>query len=161
MLFDFKKLNTEDENDLKFTYRILKSRIRSSVIDREGNFKLPTYDEHVSYLKSNPYVDISLVIFDGTHQIGMIYFNKKDEFGLYFDRGSLRLVKGSAVGVEVSSKYIKHINPDQFFFRAFNKNTLAVKMWDGIAQDEWIKENYNRDSRSVENDYLFEKYTRK
>ena len=65
------------EDDIFFLYGLLKERTKEMSI----SFKMPTYQEHKTFVKSRPYHSW-FVIYDGDVRVGTVYKTKHDEIGI-------------------------------------------------------------------------------
>ena len=72
------KLKLVTENDALFLYDLLKSRDSLANISHK---KMPSYDEHVNFILSNPYTIWYIIEYEGK-KIGSVYLSKQDEIGI-------------------------------------------------------------------------------
>ena len=72
------KLNQVTKNDMSFLYELLKNKDPNSNISHK---KMPSYDEHVKFVMSEPYT-IWYIIECDKKNVGSIYLSKRDEIGI-------------------------------------------------------------------------------
>ena len=72
------KLKPVTKNDVLFLYDLLKIRDPLANISHK---KMPSYNEHVNFILSNPYVVWYIIEYEGKN-IGSIYLSKQDEIGI-------------------------------------------------------------------------------
>ena len=79
------KLKLVTENDALFLYELLKTRDSLANISHK---KMPSYDEHVNFILSNPYAIWYIIEYEGK-KIGFVYLSKHDEIGISLVDNSL------------------------------------------------------------------------
>ena len=79
------KLKLVTENDALFLYDLLKTRDSRANISHK---KVPSYDEHVHFILSNPYTIWYIIEYEGK-KIGSVYLSKHDEIGISLVDNSL------------------------------------------------------------------------
>ena len=79
------KLKPVTKNDVLFLYDLLKIRDPLANISHK---KMPSYDEHVNFILSNPY-PIWYIIEYEEKKIGSVYLSKQDEIGISLVDNSL------------------------------------------------------------------------
>ena len=72
------KFKLVTENDALFLYDLLKVRDSRANISHK---KVPSYDEHVHFILSNPYTIWYIIEYEGK-KIGSVYLSKQDEIGI-------------------------------------------------------------------------------
>ena len=72
------KLKPVTKNDVLFLYDLLKIRDPLANISHK---KMPSYNEHVNFILSNPYAVWYIIEYEGKN-IGSIYLSKQDEIGI-------------------------------------------------------------------------------
>ena len=72
------KLKPVTKNDALFLYDLLKTRDPLANISHK---KIPSYNEHVNFILSNPYAVWYIIEYEGKN-IGSIYLSKQDEIGI-------------------------------------------------------------------------------
>ena len=71
---------TIEETDYKFLYELLLQRKKIVNISHK---KMPTYEEHVKFIASEPYSKWYIIQIDDK-KIGSIYLTKENEIGIHF-----------------------------------------------------------------------------
>ena len=79
------KLKPVTKNDALFLYNLLKTRDPLANISHK---KMPSYDEHVNFILSNPYPIWYIIEYEGK-KIGSVYLSKQDEIGISLVDNSL------------------------------------------------------------------------
>ena len=79
------KLKQVTKNDASFLYELLKTRDPLANISHK---KMPSYDEHVNFILSDPYTVWYIIEYEG-EKIGSIYLSKQDEIGISLVDNSL------------------------------------------------------------------------
>ena len=79
------KLEPVTKNDALFLYELLKTRDPLANISHK---KMPSYDEHVNFILSDPYTVWYIIEYEG-EKIGSIYLSKQDEIGISLVDNSL------------------------------------------------------------------------
>ena len=79
------KLKPVAKNDALFLYDLLKTRDPLANISHK---KMPSYDEHVNFILSNPYTIWYIIEYEGK-KIGSVYLSKHDEIGISLVDNSL------------------------------------------------------------------------
>ena len=74
------------ENDFKFLYEMLEER---ELIQNITHKKIPSYNEHVNFIKSNPYSNW-YIIFENNKKIGTVYLSKENEVGVFIIKKNQR-----------------------------------------------------------------------
>ena len=72
------KLKQVTKNDILFLYDLLKNKDPNSNISHK---KMPSYDEHVEFVMSEPYTVWYIIEYD-KNNAGAIYLSKRDEIGI-------------------------------------------------------------------------------
>ena len=79
------KLKPVTKNDALFLYELLKTKDPIANISHK---KMPSYDEHVNFILSNPYAIWYIIEYEGK-KIGSVYLSKHDEIGISLIDNSL------------------------------------------------------------------------
>jgi len=79
------KLKPVTKNDALFLYELLKTKDPIANISHK---KMPSYDEHVNFILSNPYAIWYIIEYEGK-KIGSVYLSKHDEIGISLVDNSL------------------------------------------------------------------------
>ena len=72
-------LKLVSKSDYRFLYNLLKERDSRTNISHK---KMPTYNEHVEFIKSKPYTKWYVVKY-GTEKIASIYLTSQNEIGIF------------------------------------------------------------------------------
>ena len=107
------KLKEIDEKDIQFLYNLLEERKPISYISHK---KMPTYEEHVNFVKSSPYSKWYIIEVDGK-RAGTIYLTKQNEIGIFLNEGLQEKGIGSnalnvLIGKNPGLRYLANINPE-------------------------------------------------
>ena len=102
-----------DEKDIQFLYNLLEERKPISYISHK---KMPTYEEHVNFVKSSPYSKWYIIEVDGK-RAGTIYLTKQNEIGIFLNEGLQEKGIGSnalnvLIGKNPDLRYLANINPE-------------------------------------------------
>ena len=115
------KLTLIKEGDQKFLYQLLSER---KSIQNISHKKMPTYDEHIEFVNSNPYSKWYIIEIDN-EKVGSIYLTKQNEIGIFLKQK----FQGNRIGTEALNhliiknpglRYLANINP---------KNTESIKFF--------------------------------
>ena len=87
------KLKLVTENDAPFLYDLLKARDSLANISHK---KVPSYNEHVNFILSNPYTIWYIIEYEGK-KIGSVYLSKQDEIGISLIDNSLYDKTGKSI----------------------------------------------------------------
>lgn len=116
-------LTVEDinESDYEFLYRMLKERTNQPNLNISHK-TLPTYENHVKFLESQPYKEFWLLFWNGA-RIGLCYLTKSapnylgNEFGIYI----MKTMQRQGLGTFFFKKFIEYCK--QFHKGPFYVNT--------------------------------------
>ena len=102
-------------DDAEFLFNLLKQREGIVNISHKS---LPTWEEHVEYIKNNTYQSWDIIWVDNV-RIGNIYLTDRDEIGIFLDRKFQRNGYGSIAINEFMKKngkkrYLANINPTNY-----------------------------------------------
>ena len=102
-----------DEKDVQFLYNLLDERKPVTYISHK---KMPTYEEHVNFVKSSPYSKWYIIEVDG-ERAGSIYLTKRNEIGIFLNEGLQEKGIGSnalnvLIGKNPDLRYLANINPE-------------------------------------------------
>jgi len=107
--------------DYRFLYQLLKERKPEVNISHK---KMPTYLEHVKFVKSNPYSRWYVIEYNG-NKVGSAYLSKQNEIGIFIKKKWQRSHIGSfALDLLIKKnprpRYLANINP---------KNTKSIRFF--------------------------------
>jgi RimJ/RimL family protein N-acetyltransferase len=117
------KLRVISKLDYRFLYNLLKERDPKANISHK---KMPTYDEHVTFVSSKPYAYWYVIEYNGKKS-GSIYLSKSNEIGIFL-RKSLTGKNIGRVALELlikktnKSRYLANVNPKNKKSLEFFKN---------------------------------------
>lgn len=115
------KLKNVNQSDFRFLYNLLKERNPDMNISHK---KMPTYSEHVKFVKSKPYTKWNIIEY-GKQKIGTIYLSKNNEIGIFLKKR----FQGKNVGQESLELFMK-INPrKQYLANVSPKNIDSQKFF--------------------------------
>jgi len=102
-------------DDAKFLFDLLKQREEIVNISHKS---LPTWEEHVEFIKNNTYQSWDIIWVDNV-RIGNIYLTDRDEIGIFLDKKSQSNGYGSIAINEFMKKngkkrYLANINPTNY-----------------------------------------------
>ncbi|NDF29934.1 MAG: N-acetyltransferase [Nitrososphaeria archaeon] len=108
-------------SDLRFLYLLLKER------DPRANIShriMPTYAEHVKFVKSKPYKAWYVVYF-GSKKAGSVYLSKQNEIGIFL----LKKYYGNDIGQQALHLLMQK-NPEKRYLANVNpKNSKSIKFF--------------------------------
>tara|TARA_A100001037_G_scaffold278848_1_gene280104 strand:- start:1341 stop:1763 length:423 start_codon:yes stop_codon:yes gene_type:complete len=109
------------DSDSKFLFELLKERDPRTNISHK---KMPTYDEHLKFIKSKPYTKW-YVILKSRERIGSIYLSKNNEIGIFLSKK----YQGKNIGNEALAELIRK-NPRKRYLANVNpKNKKSSKFF--------------------------------
>ena len=115
------KLTLIKEGDQKFLYQLLSER---KSIQNISHKKMPTYDEHIEFVNSNPYSKW-YIIFQKNKKIGSVYLTKMNEIGLFLKKD----VQGKGLG-QKSLKLLMKLNPrNRYLANVSQKNKNSIQFF--------------------------------
>jgi len=102
-------------DDAKFLFDLLKQREGIVNISHKS---LPTWEEHIEYIKNNTYQSWDIIWVDNV-RIGDIYLTDRDEIGIFLDKKSQSNGYGSIAINEFMKKngkkrYLANISPTNY-----------------------------------------------
>ena len=106
------KLLPINEKDYEFLYELLSERKQITFISHK---KMPTYEEHVKFIESEPYSKWYIIQIDDK-KIGSIYLTKENEIGIFLKEPIQRRGIGSnalneLIDINPGLRYLANINP--------------------------------------------------
>ena len=111
------------KNDHTFLYELLKSRDPKTNISHKS---MPSFKEHVKFVKSKPYNSWYIVIFEKS-KIGSVYLSKQNEIGIFISKkhrgkGFGKLALDKLIEMSPDSRYLANVNPKNSKSINFFKN---------------------------------------
>ena len=115
------RLRKVNQSDFRFLYNLLKERNTNTNISHK---KMPTYSEHVKFVKSKPYTKWNVIEY-GKQKVGSIYLSKNGEIGIFLKKQ----FQGKNVAQESLELFIK-LNPRKRYLANINpKNVISQKFF--------------------------------
>lgn len=114
-------LKQANENDYDFLFNLLKERDPKANISHK---QMPSYDEHVKFISSNPYTVWYIVYFEGK-KVGSIYLSKQDEIGIFLKRDYM----GKKVGSQAIKILMKQNPRKRFLANIGPKNEESLEFF--------------------------------
>ena len=101
------------ESDYQFLYDLLLQRNSDANISHK---KMPTYEEHVKFVRSQPYSKWYIIEIDG-ERVGSIYLTNQNEVGIFVaERSQAKGIGSNALNVLIDQnpglRYLANINPE-------------------------------------------------
>ena len=121
------KFKTVDETDAEFLYEQLKEREGYVNISHKS---IPTWDEHLEFIKSEPYFEWDIIFVD-EECIGNIYLTNRDEIGIFIKKKFQSQGFGSDALKQFLQKtgkkrFLANINPTNYkSIQFFGKNGFS------------------------------------
>ncbi len=114
-------LKSVTKKDFRFLYELLNERKPTTNISHR---KIPTYNEHVNFVQSNPYSKW-YIIYHGRNKMGSIYLSKQNEIGIFIkDEFFMMGIATEAL------KLLMKLNPRERFLANINpKNKKSIKFF--------------------------------
>ena len=122
------RLKKAGKEDYRFLYNLLKERDSIANISHR---KMPTYEEHVNFVKSKPYSNWYIIEFK-TRKAGSVYLSKTNEIGIFLKND----MHGKGIGKEAlqiimkknpRKRYLANINPrNKKSIKFFKKNNFML-----------------------------------
>lgn len=114
-------LRIVNDTDHRFLFNLLKERDSKANISHK---KMPTYSEHVKFVKSKPYSKW-YIIEKSKKKIGSIYLSKNNEIGIflkktYHGKGFASIALDLLIEKNPRKRYLANVNP---------KNLLSTKFF--------------------------------
>jgi len=132
------KLKEVDEKDVQFLYNLLEERKPVTYISHK---KMPTYEEHVNFVKSSPYSKWYIIEVDG-ERAGSIYLTKQNEIGIHF----FKKYEESERYQHVIKKLMLECPEEKFFININPRNELYLSFANELGFS-LIQHTYERDER--------------
>ncbi|MEW6044782.1 MAG: GNAT family N-acetyltransferase, partial [Thermoproteota archaeon] len=115
------RLRNIKESDFRFLYGLLKERDPIANISHK---KMPTYSEHVKFVKSKPYTKWNIIEYDN-YKVGSIYLSKNDEIGIFLKKK----FQGKNIGQKSLQLFMK-LNPRKRYLANISpKNRASQKFF--------------------------------
>ena len=110
------------KNDSEFLYQLLLDRDKIASISHK---KMPTYNQHLKFLKSKPYSKW-YIIWNNEQRIGSVYLTKQDEIGIvikkeYQKEGIGKTALELVINQNPRQRYLANIAPKNIHSQKFFK----------------------------------------
>lgn len=115
------RLRNVNQSDFRFLYNLLKERNPNMNISHK---KMPTYSEHVKFVKSKPYTKWNVIEY-GKQKIGSIYLSKNYEIGIFLKKQ----FQGKNVGQESLELFMKMNPRKRYLANVSPKNIVSQKFF--------------------------------
>lgn len=115
------RLRSVSQSDFRFLYELLKERNPEANISHK---KMPTYSEHVKFVKSKPYSKWSIIEY-GRQKAGSIYLSKNDEIGIFLKKR----FHGKNIGQESLELFMKMNPRKRYLANVSPKNIVSQKFF--------------------------------
>ena len=115
------KLRNINQSDFRFLYNLLKERNPDMNISHK---KMPTYSEHVKFVKSKPYTKWNIIEY-GKQKIGTIYLSKNNEIGIFLKKQ----FHGKNIGQESLELFMKINSRKQYLANVSPKNKRSIRFF--------------------------------
>ena len=134
------KLLPINEKDYEFLYKLLSERKQITFISHK---KMPTYEEHVKFIESEPYSKWYIIQIDDK-KIGSIYLTKENEIGIHF----FTQYEESKRFQNVIKEFFLKEPQDRFFMNVSPKNEQYIDLAKKLGF-HLVQHTYERDERKI------------
>ena len=131
---------TIEETDYKFLYELLLQRKKIVNISHK---KMPTYEEHVKFIESEPYSKWYIIQIDDK-KIGSIYLTKENEIGIHF----FTQYEESERFQNVIKEFFLKEPQDRFFMNVSPKNEQYIDLAKKLGF-HLVQHTYERDESKI------------
>lgn len=114
-------LRNVNNSDAKFLFQLLEERDPRANISHKN---MPSYNEHVRFIKSNPYTKWYIVL-KSREKVGSIYLSKNDEIGIFISKK----FQGSNIGKHALYQLIKKNPRERYLANVNPKNKKSIKFF--------------------------------
>ena len=134
------KLLPINEKDYEFLYKLLSERKQITFISHK---KMPTYEEHVKFIESEPYSKWYIIQIDDK-KIGSIYLTKENEIGIHF----FTQYEESERFQNVIKEFFLKEPQDRFVMNVSPKNEQYIDLTKKLGF-HLVQHTYERDEREI------------
>ena len=134
------KLLPINEKDYEFLYKLLSERKQITFISHK---KMPTYEEHVKFIESEPYSKWYIIQIDDK-KIGSIYLTKENEIGIHF----FTQYEESERFQNVIKEFFLKEPQDRFFMNVSPKNEQYIDLAKKLGF-HLVQHTYERDESKI------------
>lgn len=115
------KLKNITKNDFRFLYELLSERDPVANISHK---KMPTYDEHVRFVTSKPYLRWYVVYYNGKKS-GSVYLTRQNEIGIFVKKEW----QGKGIGSQILELIIEKNGPGRYLANISPKNKKSIEFF--------------------------------
>jgi len=115
------KLKETTSSDFRFLYQLLAER---DPIANISHRRMPTYKEHVQFVKSRPYTKWYVIYFND-RKAGSIYLSKQDEIGIFVKK----VMQDKGIGSIAMAMLMKKNHRDRFLANVSPKNKKSAEFF--------------------------------
>ena len=115
------KLKNIPKNDFRFLYELLSERDSVANISHK---KMPTYDEHVRFVTSKPYLRWHVVYYNGKKS-GSVYLTKQNEIGIFVTKE----LQGKGLGSRILELIIEKNGPGRYLANISPRNKKSIEFF--------------------------------
>ena len=115
------KLKNITKNDFRFLFELLSERNPISNISHK---KMPTYEEHVKFVTSKPYLRWYIAYFNGKKS-GSVYLTKQNEIGIFVKNE----LQGKGIGSRILELIIEKNGPGRYLANISPKNKKSIEFF--------------------------------
>ena len=110
-------------NDSKFLYDLLVQRDPKAFISHSHE-KMPTYEQHVKFVKSKPYQKWYIIKFQN-EKVGSISLSKQNEIGIWLMKDTV----GKGIGTMALKLFLKLVPRSKYIANISPKNLESMKFF--------------------------------
>ena len=115
------KLKNITKNDFRFLYELLSERDSVANISHK---KMPTYNEHVKFVTSKPYLRW-YVVFYNDKKSGSAYLTKQNEIGIFVKKE----LHGKGIGSQILELVMEKNGSGRYLANISPKNKKSIKFF--------------------------------
>lgn len=115
------KIKPVTRSDYLFLYQLLKVRDPRANISHKS---LPTYKEHINFVKSKPY-SVWYIIFFKNKKVGSVYLTKQNEIGIFLKKE----IHGKGIGSAALKLLIKSNPRSRYLANISPRNTKSTRFF--------------------------------
>lgn len=109
------------KSDVRFLYDLLLER---DLIANISHKKMPTYDEHVKFVKSKPYAKW-YIVYHNNDKIGSAYLTRQNEIGIFLKKEA----HGKGIGSAVLETIMEKNGPGRYLANISPRNKKSIKFF--------------------------------
>lgn len=112
--------------DARFLYDLLAERPAQANINHK---KMPTFDEHVAFVKSEPYAHWYIICGRKTSKMGAVYLTRSDEIGIFV----LKQFQGRGVAKAAIARLIEQHPKERYLANIAQGNDVSQNLFKGLG----------------------------